>query len=89
MSEGRLIRVSRGGAQSRMVSYIVGEVDQNRAIEVIRANVVKTGEDEIEDLGRVSEELLKALGVGPGQFISVEGLKHTSQQQQQPQPKYP
>jgi hypothetical protein len=85
MGPGRLIRVSKSGDKPA-VSYIVNETDKATAIEIVRKSVGGSGDD-IQDLGKVSEELLKAMSVEPGKFVSVDGVKHISQQQQQPQPK--
>jgi hypothetical protein len=89
MGPGRLIRVNNRG-DSPPATYIVGEADATKAIEIIRNTIGASVDDNIEaliqDLGRVSEELLKAMSLGPGQFVPVDGVKHVSQQQQQPQP---
>jgi hypothetical protein len=37
--------------------------------------------DDIQDLGRVSEELLKAMSIAPGQFVPIDGVQHVSQKQ--------
>ena len=85
MGLGRLIRVSKSGGNSQSVSYIVCEADSAKALEIIRNGIGNIGDD-FQDLGRVSEELLKAMSIGPGQFVPVDGVQHVSQQQQQPQP---
>ena len=85
MGPGRLIRVSKRGDKPA-VSYIVNETDKATAMEIVR-NSIGSWEDDIQDLGRVSEELLKAMSVEPGKFVPVDGVQHVSQQQQQPQPK--
>jgi hypothetical protein len=85
MGPGRLIRVSKSGDKPA-ASYIVNETDQAAAIEIVRKAVCGP-DDDIQDLGRVSEELLKAMSVEPGKFVPVDGVQHISQQQQQPQPK--
>jgi hypothetical protein len=85
MGEGRLIRVGKSGGKSA-ASYIVNEADKTTAIDIVRKSIVSLSDD-IQDLGRVSEELLKAMSVEPGEFVSVDGVQHISQQQQQPQPK--
>jgi hypothetical protein len=82
---GRLIRVSESGDKPS-ASYIVNEADKDKAIKVIRNGIGGNVGDDIQDLGRVSEELLKAMSLGPGQFVPVAGVRHVSQQQQQPQP---
>jgi hypothetical protein len=58
MGPGRLIRVSKSGDKPA-ASYIVNETDQAAAIEIVRKAVCGP-DDDIQDLGRVSEELLKA-----------------------------
>jgi hypothetical protein len=78
---GRLVRV-RGG-ELRPVTYIVAVVEADKAVALIRAAIGRDG-DEITDLGRVSDELLKALGIAPGDFKSTNEPT-ISQQQQQPQ----
>jgi hypothetical protein len=85
MGVGRLIRVSKSGENSQSVTYIVGEADSTKALEIIRNGIGNIGDD-FQDLGRVSEELLKAMSIGPGRFVPVDGVRHVSQQQQQPQP---
>jgi hypothetical protein len=85
MGLGRLIRVRKRGENPQSVAYIVHEADSAKAVEIIR-NIVGSIGDDIQDLGRVSEELLKAMSIGPGQFVPVDGVQHVSQQQQQPQP---
>jgi hypothetical protein len=77
---GRLIRVSKNGDKPA-ASYIVYETDQATAIEIVRKAVCGP-DDDIQDLGRVSEELLKAMSVEPGTFLPVDGVQHISQQQQ-------
>ncbi len=87
MGPGRLIRVSKSGEKPQSTTYIVCEVDKAKAIAIILDGVGVNSGDDIHDLGRVSEELLKAMSLGPGQFMPIDGIKHVSQQQQQqPQP---
>ena len=85
MGAGRLIRVSKSGENSQSVTYIVCEADSDKALEIVRNSIGSIGHD-FQDLGRVSEELLKAMSIGPGRFVRVDGVQHVSQQQQQPQP---
>ena len=68
METGRLIRVSKFRGDPQSVAYIVAMADAGSAIELIRAKVV-TGDHDIEDLGRVSEALLIALKLQPGEFM--------------------
>jgi len=34
-------------------------------------------------LGRVSEALLDAMHIAPGEFVRIDGIRHVAQQQQQ------
>jgi hypothetical protein len=84
MGLGRLIRLSRSGDKPS-ATYIVCETDAAKAIEIVRDGVVAGSFlDDIQDLGRVSEELLKAMSIRPGEFVPVDRMKHVSQLQQQP-----
>jgi hypothetical protein len=62
---GRLVRV---GKREAGTVYVVAEADPATAMEIIRNNVAGP-HVELEDLGRVSASLLKALALQPGQFI--------------------
>jgi hypothetical protein len=64
---GRLIRVS-GTADA--VMYAVAEPDAHVASEIIRSKVCKQGEF-VEDLGRVTGELLAALQLKAGEYKQV------------------
>jgi hypothetical protein len=84
MSEGRLIRVSKYRGDPQGIAYIVVVPDEARAIELIRDKLKSSG-DEIEDLGRVSDALIKAMSLVPGEILPIAGVSHIAQQQQQPQ----
>ena len=47
--------------------YVVAEADPTKAVDIIRRNVAGPNV-ELEDLGRVSDKLLVALALQPGQF---------------------
>ena len=64
---GRMVRVTGLAAT---VQYVVAEPDAHLAMEIIRAKVVQDGEH-VEDMGRVTEELITALGLRPGEFKRV------------------
>jgi hypothetical protein len=64
---GRLIRVGNRGESAQAI-YVVAEADPAAALEIIRRELAGPY-IELEDLGRVSEGLLKALDLQPGQFI--------------------
>jgi hypothetical protein len=67
---GRLIRKSayRG---SKTTAYIVAIDDAAAAIDLIKQNVADLG-DAIDDLGRVSDGLLLALGLAAGSFVRLD-----------------
>jgi hypothetical protein len=62
---GRMVRV---GYRDAGTVYVVAESDPATAIEIIRNNVAGP-HVELQDLGRVNANLLKALALEPGQFI--------------------
>jgi len=68
VSFGRLIRVRMHRSDAQVVSYIVAIADPVEAIALIRAQVTAAG-DEIEDMGRVSDNILVAMKLGTGQFM--------------------
>ena len=47
--------------------YVVAEPEVEKAIEILRTALIRPL-DEYEDLGRVSDTLLNALSLQPGQF---------------------
>jgi hypothetical protein len=84
MGEGRLIRVSKYRGDPQAVTYLVAMPDKARATELIAQKATNPG-DEIEDLGKVSEALIAAMSLAPGEFMPIDGVRHVAQQQQQPQ----
>jgi hypothetical protein len=50
----------------------VSEQDADRAINIIKSKINPRA-DEVVFVSRVSEELLNALGVGPGDFRRADG----------------
>ena len=83
---GRLIRVSKFRGDPNAVSYLVAMADKAMALEIIRRQAAAPV-DEVQDLGPVSEELLKSLGLPAGQFMPIAEVQNVTQQQQQMQPK--
>ncbi len=67
MGYGRLIRVSKRRGDPNAVAYVVAVPDPAKAIDLIR-NEVGTLDDEVDDLGRVSDALLNALNLASGKF---------------------
>jgi hypothetical protein len=56
-----------GGSLSEAVLYVVAEADPSKAMEIIKFDVADPNV-QLEDLGRVSDDLLKALALQSGQF---------------------
>jgi hypothetical protein len=69
---GRLIRTSSDSEPPKSTAYIVALSVPADAIELIRSRVADPG-DKVEDIGRVSEELLKALRLDSGHFVRADG----------------
>jgi hypothetical protein len=69
---GRLIRLRKQG-DAHGIAYIVAVTDAAEAMELVRVKVAGTS-DTIEDCGRVSDELLKALQLSPGAITRADDL---------------
>jgi hypothetical protein len=69
---GRLIRTSNDREPPKSIAYIVALSDPADAIELIRGKVADPGH-KVEDIGRVSEELIKTLQLDPGDFMRADG----------------
>jgi hypothetical protein len=69
---GRLVRVRCGENRATFAAYIVAEPNAAKALDRIRTKVAGPA-DAVEDLGRVSEALLAALQVAPGDFVLADG----------------
>lgn len=67
MGYGRLIRVSKFQGDERAVTYVVALTEPAKAIELIRRKVADP-DDQVEDMGRVSEALLAAMKLESGAF---------------------
>jgi hypothetical protein len=70
MNYGRLVRASKAVAGAKSVAYIVALEDAAAAIAVIRS--ISAADDHVEELGRVSTALLKALDLKAGQYRRVD-----------------
>ena len=68
MGYGRLIRVKNRRGDPNATVYVTAEENAAKAIDLIKAAGIGH-DDEFEDLGRVTEHLLKALALAPGKFI--------------------
>ena len=60
-------KLSRSGSEGQDAICVVAEVDPTKAVDIIRPNVAGPNV-EAEDLGRVSDKLLVAVALQPGQF---------------------
>jgi hypothetical protein len=72
MGYGRLVKVtakSSGGDDLPPIVYVIAVEDPAKAVKIIGAEVQVNAN--IEASGRVSQELLNALKLAPGQFIRV------------------
>jgi hypothetical protein len=63
-----MVRVS--GRERGGVVYAVAESDAFLAVEIVRLKVGEQGEH-VEDLGRVTDELIAALQLAAGEFKQV------------------
>ena len=65
---GRLIKVTRASAAGRIeLLYVVAEPSCEKALEIVKSDVP----DRIEDKGCISERLVDALSLVPGQFTQL------------------
>jgi hypothetical protein len=71
MAWGRLIRVGKYRGDREAVSYIVAAAEGGDAIKRVQNELGVIGYT-FEDLGRVSEALLKALKLVPGAFVRAD-----------------
>ena len=74
MEDGRLIRVGKYRGDANAIIYIVAISNPTKAVDRIRDNTANTA-DEIQDLGRVSANLLAALKLLPGEYIRADGQR--------------
>ena len=67
MMFGRLIKVRAHRSDPEATIYVVAEAEVEKAIAILKIALVRPN-DEYEDLGRVTDTLLNALSLQPGQF---------------------
>jgi hypothetical protein len=75
MGLGCLVKVTAppsGGAALATIAYVVSEQDADRAVNIIKSKIARLA-DEVVVVSRVSEELLRALGLAPGDFTRADG----------------
>jgi hypothetical protein len=70
-NHGRLTRVRSGDRGTNAVAYIVAAEDADTAIAIIRS--VTDWNAAIEDVGRVSDALIRSLGLSSGGFVRIAG----------------
>ena len=66
MTNGRLIRIRTARSDAAAVIYVVAE-KREKAIAILK-HALSRPEDEYEDLGRVTDTVLAALALQPGQI---------------------
>ena len=74
MEHGRLIRVTtqeKRGHEPQVVTYVVAEPDRAKAEKIIRTKAARI-EDDVEAIGRASQQLLKAFNLASGEFIRAD-----------------
>ena len=64
---GRLVRVRTHRGDPEPTLYIVAEPEAERAIDILKVALARSYHD-YEDLGRVTDALIKALSLQPGSF---------------------
>ena len=67
---GRLTRVRCQGSDIKSAAYIVAAADPDQAMTIMRS--VTGTNAAIEDLGRVSNALMRSLGLLSGEFIRID-----------------
>ena len=73
MAYGRLIRTKKHTDDTKGVAYIVAVAEAAEAIAIIRIREAASN-SEIEDLGRVSEQLLATLAIPSGEFLRIDAM---------------
>jgi hypothetical protein len=74
MGIGCLVKVTTPSADDELLSiaYVVFEQDADRAVTIIKRKFAQIAGDVVV-VSRVSEELLHALGIAPGDFKRADG----------------
>jgi hypothetical protein len=67
MGFGRLIRVRAHRRDPQATIYVVAEADVEKAIGILKTALARP-DDDFEDVGRVTDQLLNALSLQPGMF---------------------
>jgi|SRR5208282_3525643 len=74
MGPGNLVKVRTPSSHGEFVTigYLVAEQDTDLAVKIIKNKIAKLT-DEVAAVSRVSEELLDALNIAPGEFRRADG----------------
>jgi hypothetical protein len=67
---GRLVRVSRFKGAPNPAMYVVAESDPDKALAIVKEQLANK-EFEYEDVGQVSQQLLNALNLKPGDIAKT------------------
>jgi hypothetical protein len=67
----RFVRASKFRSDENATLYVVAVSEPNHAIEIVRGKVADFSDD-VEDLGRVSRALVRALDLAPGNIIRID-----------------
>lgn len=74
---GRLIRIRAYRGDPKSIAYIVASADPAEAVDLIRAKIAQP-DNEVEDLGKVSDSLVRALGIASGEMVPLDGSMQQS-----------
>jgi hypothetical protein len=69
MGFGRLVRISNGRGDPNALIYVVAVADPKEALTIVQNKLGRAVE--CEDLGRVTDALLTALGLRPGEMVKT------------------
>jgi hypothetical protein len=70
MAVGRVIRVRKYRSDMDAAIYVVAAAERDKAVGILQSNLSRP-DDEYEDLGRVSDKLISALNLKPGEFARL------------------
>jgi len=78
MGPGCLVKVTKPSSSGTdaMIAYVVSEENAVHAVNIIKREIAQST-DEVVAVSRVSEELLKALCIPPGEFKRADGHRST------------
>jgi hypothetical protein len=68
---GTLVRIQKHQSDAKPVAYIVALSDAARALDLVRKRFADP-DDRLDDLGQVSNALIKALGLQRGDIVRAE-----------------